>query len=369
MATTMMDDQSVAQRVLDHIANRTTDIGQKRLARTGRELSVARLGWPRDRAGVCDARRRRSVRRPRCPRPAPTSRAKPPARRSSSCAAPTARCAPSAMPAAIAACRWPAARAAARRSSAATTAGPTISKAGCGTFRTRKASPASTRRPIRWCRCTARERLGLVFVTQSEPMPGDDSLDGLDRLIAPGSTPVRDGRARLRGQLEDPARGLHRGLPHQVDPPREFPALRLRQSERHRPLRPQQPRHLSVPAHQEAGEGAAAGAPGRRAADLRLPPVPQRADHRAVAPHQRRDPGAAGDRSHPADHLHADQRRRRRSRGAGRSQTRRRLRRQRRSRRRTAPWCRRSSAASAAAPTRPSPSGSSRAPSSTSIRP
>lgn len=32
---------------------------------------------------------------------------------------------------------------------------------------------------------TATERFGLVFVTQDEPALGDDSLGGLDRLIAP----------------------------------------------------------------------------------------------------------------------------------------------------------------------------------------
>src|SRR5260370_15218391 len=32
---------------------------------------------------------------------------------------------------------------------------------------------------------SATERFGLVFVTQHHPVPGDDSLDGLDKLIAP----------------------------------------------------------------------------------------------------------------------------------------------------------------------------------------
>ena len=36
----LLDDQRVAQRVLDHIDNKTTDIGDRGVARTGRELRV-----------------------------------------------------------------------------------------------------------------------------------------------------------------------------------------------------------------------------------------------------------------------------------------------------------------------------------------
>src|SRR5882757_2982287 len=97
-----MDDQSVAQRVLDHIANGTTDIGQE--------------VW-REPVANYRSKERLSAEIERV------------LRRSPWCAARTARSEPSAMPAGIAACRWRAIRAAPAPSSAAITAGPTISKA------------------------------------------------------------------------------------------------------------------------------------------------------------------------------------------------------------------------------------------------
>jgi len=93
-----------------------------------------------------------------------------------------------------------------------------------------------------------------VFVTQDSPALGDDSLDGLARLIGPDqrlfATAEREFEVNWKILLEGFIEGYH----IQVDASRELPALRLRQSERHRPVRPPQPRDLSVPAHQEAGQ-------------------------------------------------------------------------------------------------------------------
>ena len=273
--------------------------------------------------------------------------------------------------------RLPASRHAGRRaapaarapSSAAITAGPTISKAGCATSRTRTGFPGFDKRGA-----SAGAGDG-----ERAPGPGvrDPGRAGAGRRFARWARPadrarpaaVRHRRARLRGQLEDPRsksfiEGYHIKSTHPESfLPYGFDNLNVidlfgRHSRVTYPF--QRIKKLAkVPA---------ARAPGRRPADLCLSPVPQCADHRAVAPYQRGDPRAARRRSHAAVHLHADQRRRRRSRGAGRGQARRRVRRHdrrgggpRRSRRR-------SSAAWAAAPTTPSPSASSRAPSCTSTR-
>ena len=122
------------------------------VARAGRELPIEGTACGGDRThpaalaravlSVGGAARGRLVRRARSGRHADRRGAR----------RPTARCAPSATPAGIAACRWRAARAARAPSSAAITAGPTISTAGCVTSRTRTASRASTRTRIRWFR-------------------------------------------------------------------------------------------------------------------------------------------------------------------------------------------------------------------------
>ena len=215
---------------------------------------------------------------------------------------------------------------------------------------------------------TASERFGLVFVTQDEPALGDNSLGGLDKLISPDqrlfATAEREFEVNWKILLEGFIEGYHIKSTHPESfLPYGFDNLNVIDlfGSHSRVTYPFQ-------RIKKLAKVAAGRAPGRRPADLRLSPVPQRADHGAVAPHQRGDPRAAWRRSHAADHLHADQRRRRRSGGAGRSQARRRLRRQ---HRRAGGPCgrrRRSSAASAAAPTTPSPSATTKAPSSTSTR-
>src|SRR5713226_6267614 len=98
-----MDDQSVAQRVLDHIANGTTDVGRE----VWREPVVNYRSEQRLTAEIEQVLRR-----------------KPTPFRSSSCAAPTVKSARFATPAGIAACRSRVDRVAPGPSSAATTAGP-----------------------------------------------------------------------------------------------------------------------------------------------------------------------------------------------------------------------------------------------------
>jgi nitrite reductase/ring-hydroxylating ferredoxin subunit len=60
---------------------------------------------------------------------------------------------------------------------------------------------------------TAREHLGLVFVTQSESLPGDESLDQLDELIGPDqrvfATAERDFEVNWKILLESFIEGYH----------------------------------------------------------------------------------------------------------------------------------------------------------------
>ena len=97
----------------------------------------------------------------------------------------------------------------------------------------------------------AEERLGLVFIVQD---PSCKYFNGFAAGAAQaGPAGLRRQRARARGQLESLPRRLHRGLPHPLHPSAELLSLRLRQFEPHRPVRPRQPHHLSVPAHRETG--------------------------------------------------------------------------------------------------------------------
>ena len=108
------------------------------------------------------------------------------------------------------------------------------------------------------------ERLGLVFVTQDPGAPGADAaLAGLPELIAPEQRLLATNQIEFAGELEDLPRELPRGLPHPRDAPEVVLPLRLRQPERGRELRRQQPCHLPLPPHPGARRGGARGAPGR----------------------------------------------------------------------------------------------------------
>src|SRR4051812_5208517 len=132
-----MDDQAVAQRVLDHIANGTTDLGDA----VWREPVANYRSAERLRAETERVLRRTPT--PYCPsaafrRSVPTLRARRPAFPLSSCVAATARSRPSATPAGIAACKSRTAPAARAPLSAAITVGPTISRDGCATSHTKR---------------------------------------------------------------------------------------------------------------------------------------------------------------------------------------------------------------------------------------
>ena len=139
------------------------------------------------------------------------------------------------------------------------------------------------------------------------------------RAARAGPPAARLERDRRAGQLEDRRRGLPRGLSHPLDAPGDVLPRPVRQPERRRDVRAQQPHRVPVPAHQQAARRPAGRALRGRRADVRLPPVPQR--HGRDLPDQRRDgrARAAGHRSHQDPHLRAERsprRRRRRTRGA-----------------------------------------------------
>ena len=149
----LSDDQSVVQRILDHIDHGTTDLSDETWREPVRALPLrGRASPPRSRWS-CAGTRRRSARPRRCPSPAPTSRATPRARRSLAVRGSDGRAR-----AFRNACRHRGTQLAegiglrARRSCAAITAGPTVSTASCATCRTSTASPASTRARAGSCR-------------------------------------------------------------------------------------------------------------------------------------------------------------------------------------------------------------------------
>jgi hypothetical protein len=136
-----------------------------------------------------------------------------PASRSSRCAATTARCGPSATPAGIAACRWLAARVA-RGAFVCRYHGWTYNLEGrLRRIPHEEGFPGFDKDAHPLGPVAASERLGLVFVTQDQPALGDDSLDGLDRLIAPDqrlfNTVERDFEANWKIFLESFIEGYH----------------------------------------------------------------------------------------------------------------------------------------------------------------
>ena len=210
--TTRMDDQSVAQRVLDHIANRTTDVGQgvwrepvanyRSEARLAAEIEHVLKRWPT----------------PFCP-----SAAVPEA---GSYVAREAAGTP------IVVVRGPDGKVRAFRNACRHRGMEVASGSGCskafvcryhgwtynleGRLRHiphEEGFPGFDKEAHPLVPVVARERLGLVFVTQNEPMPGNDSLDALDRLITSDqrlfATVERDFEVNWKILLEGFIEGYH----------------------------------------------------------------------------------------------------------------------------------------------------------------
>ena len=173
-------------------------------------------------------------------------------RRSSRCAAPTARCARFATPAATAARSSRPERAARRRSCAATTAGPTASMASLRHVPHEHGFPGLDKATRGLVPVEAVERQGLVFVTQEQP-----ALAGAASTSCPSSIPP-DHRAGRRTELEMPANwkilveGFLEGYHIRLDAPGDVLPGAVRQPERRRDVRPEQPHRVPVPAHQQA---------------------------------------------------------------------------------------------------------------------
>jgi phenylpropionate dioxygenase-like ring-hydroxylating dioxygenase large terminal subunit len=210
--TTMMDDQSVAQRVLDHIANRTTDVGQS----VWREpvtnyRSAARLA-----AEIEQVLKRSPT--PFCP----------------SAALPEAGCyvAREAAGTPIVVVRGADGKVRAFRNACRHRGMQVASGSGCSkTFVCRyhgwtynlegrlrhipheEGFPGFDKEAHPLVPLTAREHLGLVFITQAEPVLGDDSLDGLEKLIAPDqrvfATAEREFEVNWKILLEGFIEGYH----------------------------------------------------------------------------------------------------------------------------------------------------------------
>lgn len=182
--TTRMDDQSVAQRVLDHIANRTTDIGQG----VWREPVANYRSEARLAAEIEQVLKRSPT--PFCPSAALPEAGSYVAREAAGTPLVVVRGADGKVRAFRNACRHRGMQVA---------GGSGCSKAFVCRYhgwtynlegRLRhipheEGFPGFDKEAHPLVPVTAREHLGLVFVTQSEPMPGDESLDGLGKLIGP----------------------------------------------------------------------------------------------------------------------------------------------------------------------------------------
>jgi len=140
-------------------------------------ISAGPASMPR--SPCCAGRPFRSAPLRRCPRRAVSSPAAQRVPRCWWCGTTRESCAPSSMPAATGACRWPVAKAAARPSPALTMPGPMAWMAGCGVFPARTPFPTSTRQPMAWCP-SAPGRLGglstssnrVTSTPRSWPVPG-----------------------------------------------------------------------------------------------------------------------------------------------------------------------------------------------------
>ncbi len=209
---TMMDDQSVAQRVLDHIANRTTDVGQS----VWREPVENYRSEGRLAAEIGQVLKRLPT--PFCPSAALPEPGSYVAREAAGTPIVVVRGADGKVRAFRNACRHRGMQVA--------------SGSGCGkafvcryhgwTYNLEgrlrhipheEGFPGFDKDAHPLVPVVAKEHLGLVFVTQNEPLPGEDSLDGLDKLIAPDqrvfATAERDLEVNWKILLESFIEGYH----------------------------------------------------------------------------------------------------------------------------------------------------------------
>jgi len=181
---TGMDDQAVAQRVLDHIANGTTDLGDT----VWREPVANYLG-----AGRLEAEVKRVLRRtptPFCPSAALPDAGSYVAREAAGIPLVVVRGSDGQVRAFRNACRHRGMQVASgtgcTRAFVCRYHGWTYNLEGRLRHIPHEAGfPGFDKDAHPLVPVTATERFGLVFVTQDAPVPDDDPLAGLDRLIAP----------------------------------------------------------------------------------------------------------------------------------------------------------------------------------------
>ncbi|OFW98159.1 MAG: (2Fe-2S)-binding protein [Alphaproteobacteria bacterium RIFCSPHIGHO2_12_FULL_66_14] len=210
--TTRMDDRSVAQRVLDHIANRTTDVGQS----VWREPVANYRSEARLVAEIEKVLKRSPT--PFCPSAALPEAGSYVAREAAGTPLVVVRGTDGKVRAFRNACRHRGMQVA---------GGSGCSKAFVCRYhgwtynlegRLRHIPhedgfPGFDKEAHPLVPVTAREHLGLVFVTQSESLPGDESLDQLDELIGPDqrvfATAERDFEVNWKILLESFIEGYH----------------------------------------------------------------------------------------------------------------------------------------------------------------
>jgi phenylpropionate dioxygenase-like ring-hydroxylating dioxygenase large terminal subunit len=210
--TAAMDDQSVAQRVLDHIANGTTDLGQQ----VWRE-PVANYRSPERLKAEIEAVLRCTP-TPFCPSAALPEVGSYVAREAAGIPIVAVRGSDGKVRAFRNACRHRGMQVAAgtgcARAFVCRYHGWTYNLEGkLRHIPHEEGFPGFDKEAHPLVPVTAAERLGLVFVTQDEPTPGTDSLDGLDKLIASDqrlfATSERDFDVNWKIFLESFIEGYH----------------------------------------------------------------------------------------------------------------------------------------------------------------
>ncbi len=101
------------------------------------------------------------------------------------------------------------------------------------------------------------EDQGLVWVTQEGPAPAKSPWAELAGLVPSAQRLVGTSRAGAGGQLEDRRRRLSRGLPPAGAARRHLLPDPVRQPQRHRAVRPEQPGDVSVPPREQVARCAA----------------------------------------------------------------------------------------------------------------
>jgi len=210
--TTAMDDQSVAQRVLDHIANGTTDLGQQ----VWRE-PVANYRSPERLKGEIETVLRRTP-TPFCPSAALPEVGSYVAREAAGIPIVVVRGSDGKVRAFRNACRHRGMQVASgsgcARAFVCRYHGWTYNLEGkLRHIPHEEGFPGFDQEAHPLVPVTAVERLGLVFVTQEEPAAGDESLDRLGKLIGPDqrlfATNERDFEVNWKIFLESFIEGYH----------------------------------------------------------------------------------------------------------------------------------------------------------------